>query len=169
MKKLNQEKKEHLIKLYELSDYRDTVICAPNQEKLDNIIKELENEHFEHSQKNLEENQNDKFSPEEIFKHEDQLELMSVMLQTTSSDQIIGMCKNWKSDINFDFLEDENIKNALDFAKKIYHQKFPKEKKAFAWDEIRTTIKVLMEIHNSFFFKTLNEGEEKRYKDFVKL
>lgn len=37
----NQEKKEHLIKLYELSDYRDTVICAPNQEKLDNIIKEL--------------------------------------------------------------------------------------------------------------------------------
>ena len=37
----NQEKKEHLTKLYELSDYRDTVICAPNQEKLDNIIKEL--------------------------------------------------------------------------------------------------------------------------------
>ena len=37
----NEEKKEHLTKLYELSDYRNTIICAPNQDKLDKIINEL--------------------------------------------------------------------------------------------------------------------------------
>ena len=42
----NNEKKEHLTKLYELSDYRDTVICAPNQEKLDKIIKELNEKRY---------------------------------------------------------------------------------------------------------------------------
>lgn len=37
----NEDKKEYLTKLYGLSDYRNTVICAPNQEKLDKIINEL--------------------------------------------------------------------------------------------------------------------------------
>ena len=35
------EKKEYLTKLYDLSKYRDTSICASNQEKLDKIINEL--------------------------------------------------------------------------------------------------------------------------------
>jgi hypothetical protein len=34
-------KREYLEELYNLSDYRQTTICAPNQEKLDNIVKEL--------------------------------------------------------------------------------------------------------------------------------
>jgi len=34
-------KKEYLEELYNLSEYRKTTICASNQEKLDNIIKEL--------------------------------------------------------------------------------------------------------------------------------
>lgn len=37
----NKDKKEYLDKLYDLSDYRNTAICAPNQEKLDKIINEL--------------------------------------------------------------------------------------------------------------------------------
>ena len=37
----NEEKKEYLKKLYDLSDYRTTSICASNQEKLDKIITEL--------------------------------------------------------------------------------------------------------------------------------
>ena len=38
----NKDKKERLSKLYTLSDYRKTMICASNQEKLDKIIKELQ-------------------------------------------------------------------------------------------------------------------------------
>ena len=34
-------KKEYLNKLYELSDFRETKICASDTEKLDEIIKEL--------------------------------------------------------------------------------------------------------------------------------
>ncbi|MBR4448148.1 3H domain-containing protein [Methanobrevibacter sp.] len=43
IKKINEdkEKKEYLTELYKLSEYRQTTICAPNQEKLDKIIKEL--------------------------------------------------------------------------------------------------------------------------------
>jgi len=37
----DENKKEDLNGLYHLSEYRKTTICAPNQEKLDNIIKEL--------------------------------------------------------------------------------------------------------------------------------
>ena len=37
----NKDKKEYLNKLYDLSDYRNTYIFAPNQEKLDKIINEL--------------------------------------------------------------------------------------------------------------------------------
>ncbi len=37
----DENKKEDLNGLYNLSKYRKTTICAPNQEKLDNIIKEL--------------------------------------------------------------------------------------------------------------------------------
>jgi hypothetical protein len=37
----NKDKKEYLTELYNLSEYRETTICAPNQEKLDKIIKEL--------------------------------------------------------------------------------------------------------------------------------
>ena len=37
----NEDKKEYLIKLYDLSDYRNTTICASNQERLDKIIDEL--------------------------------------------------------------------------------------------------------------------------------
>ena len=37
----NKDKKEYLNKLYDLSDYRNTAICASNQEKLDKIINEL--------------------------------------------------------------------------------------------------------------------------------
>ena len=37
----DEEKREYLNKLYDLSDYRNTAICASNQEKLDKIINEL--------------------------------------------------------------------------------------------------------------------------------
>lgn len=37
----NKDKKEYLSKLYDLSDYRTTVICASNQEKIEKIINEL--------------------------------------------------------------------------------------------------------------------------------
>lgn len=37
----NEDKKEYLTKLYDLSDYRNTTICASNQERLDKIINEL--------------------------------------------------------------------------------------------------------------------------------
>lgn len=37
----DEDKKEYLIKLYDLSDYRNTTICASNQERLDKIIDEL--------------------------------------------------------------------------------------------------------------------------------
>ena len=37
----DKDKKEYLAKLYDLSDYRNTSICASNQEKLDKIINEL--------------------------------------------------------------------------------------------------------------------------------
>lgn len=38
----NGDKKEYLSELYKLSEYRRTTICASNQEKLDKIIKELQ-------------------------------------------------------------------------------------------------------------------------------
>ncbi len=43
IKKINEDKdkREYLLELYKLSEYRQTTICAPNQEKLDKIIKEL--------------------------------------------------------------------------------------------------------------------------------
>ena len=43
LKKINEDedKKEYLSKLYDLSDYRNTTICASNQERLDKIINEL--------------------------------------------------------------------------------------------------------------------------------
>ena len=43
LKKINddEDKKEYLIKLYDLSDYRNTTICSSNQERLDKIIDEL--------------------------------------------------------------------------------------------------------------------------------
>lgn len=43
IKKINEDKdkREYLSELYKLSEYRQTTICAPNQEKLDKIIKEL--------------------------------------------------------------------------------------------------------------------------------
>ena len=43
IEKINEdkEKREYLTELYKLSEYRQTTICAPNQEKLDKIIKEL--------------------------------------------------------------------------------------------------------------------------------
>ena len=37
----DEDKKEYLSKLYDLSDYRNTTICASNQERLDKIINEL--------------------------------------------------------------------------------------------------------------------------------
>lgn len=37
----NENKKEYLNELYKLSEYRKTTICASNEEKLNNIIKEL--------------------------------------------------------------------------------------------------------------------------------
>ncbi|WP_407412946.1 3H domain-containing protein [Methanobrevibacter sp.] len=37
----NKDKKEYLSELYNLSEYRQTTICASNQEKLDEIIKQL--------------------------------------------------------------------------------------------------------------------------------
>ena len=42
----NKDKKEYLNKLYDLSDYRTTVICASNQEKIEKIIKELESKGY---------------------------------------------------------------------------------------------------------------------------
>lgn len=42
----NKEKKEYMKKLYDLSDYRTTSICASNQEKLDNIINELKDKGY---------------------------------------------------------------------------------------------------------------------------
>ena len=42
----NKDKKEYLSQLYELSEYRKTTICASNQEKLDKIIKELEDKGY---------------------------------------------------------------------------------------------------------------------------
>lgn len=43
IKNINEDesKKEYLTELYKLSEYRKTTICASNQEKLDEIIKEL--------------------------------------------------------------------------------------------------------------------------------
>lgn len=43
LKKINEDddKKEYLLKLYDLSDYRNTTICASNQERLDKIVNEL--------------------------------------------------------------------------------------------------------------------------------
>ena len=38
----NEDKKEYLSELYNLSEYRKTTICASNQEKLEKIIKELD-------------------------------------------------------------------------------------------------------------------------------
>lgn len=40
------EKREYLTKLYGLSDYRNTSICASNQEKLDKIINELKDKGY---------------------------------------------------------------------------------------------------------------------------
>lgn len=37
----DENKREYLEELYKLSEYRQTTICAPNQEKLDKIIKQL--------------------------------------------------------------------------------------------------------------------------------
>lgn len=37
----NENKREYLSKLYELSEYRQTTICASSQEKLDKIVNEL--------------------------------------------------------------------------------------------------------------------------------
>lgn len=37
----DESKKEYLAQLYRLSEYRQTTICASNPEKLDNIVKEL--------------------------------------------------------------------------------------------------------------------------------
>lgn len=42
----NKDKKEYLNKLYDLSDYRNTSICASNQEKLDKIITELKDKGY---------------------------------------------------------------------------------------------------------------------------
>lgn len=42
----NEDKKEYLNKLYDLSDYRNTTICASNQEKLDKIITELKDKGY---------------------------------------------------------------------------------------------------------------------------
>ena len=38
----NEDKREYLSELYKLSEYRTTTICAPNCEKLDKIINELQ-------------------------------------------------------------------------------------------------------------------------------
>ena len=37
----DKSKREYLEELYNLSEYRQTTICAPNQEKMDRIIEEL--------------------------------------------------------------------------------------------------------------------------------
>ena len=42
----NKDKKEYLSKLYDLSDYRNTVICASNPEKIEKIIKKLESKGY---------------------------------------------------------------------------------------------------------------------------
>ena len=42
----NKDKKEYLSKLYDLSDYRNTVICASHPEKIETIIKELESKGY---------------------------------------------------------------------------------------------------------------------------
>ena len=42
----NKDKKEYLTELYKLSDYRPTTICASNQEKLDEIIKQLKDKGY---------------------------------------------------------------------------------------------------------------------------
>lgn len=42
----NEDKKEYLNKLYDLSEYRNTVICASNQEKIDKIVEELKNKGY---------------------------------------------------------------------------------------------------------------------------
>ena len=42
----NKDKKEYLSKLYDLSDYRNTVICASNPKKKEKIIKELESKGY---------------------------------------------------------------------------------------------------------------------------
>ena len=48
IKKINEDesKKEYLSQLYELSEYRKTTICASNQEKLDESIKELKEKEY---------------------------------------------------------------------------------------------------------------------------
>ena len=42
----DEDKKEYLTELYKLSNYRDTTICASNQERLDKIIEELNNKGY---------------------------------------------------------------------------------------------------------------------------
>ena len=42
----NKDKKEYLSELYKLSEYRETTICASNPEKLDKIIKELQDKGY---------------------------------------------------------------------------------------------------------------------------
>lgn len=42
----NDDKKEYLNKLYDLSDYRTTVICASNQEKIDKITNKLKSKGY---------------------------------------------------------------------------------------------------------------------------
>ncbi len=44
--KENNDKKEYLSELYKLSEYRPTTICASNQEKLDEIIKQLKDKGY---------------------------------------------------------------------------------------------------------------------------
>lgn len=48
VKNLNDDesKKEYLSELYGLTEYRNTTICAPSQEKLDKIIEELNNKGY---------------------------------------------------------------------------------------------------------------------------
>lgn len=42
----NKDKKEYLSELYKLSEYRETTICASNPEKLNKIIKELQDKGY---------------------------------------------------------------------------------------------------------------------------
>lgn len=42
----NEDKKEYLNKLYDLSNYRDTLICASNHDKIDKITEELKNKGY---------------------------------------------------------------------------------------------------------------------------
>lgn len=42
----NKDKREYLSELYKLSEYRTTTICAPNCEKLDEIINELQDKGY---------------------------------------------------------------------------------------------------------------------------